>query len=767
MPKIPEKIKKALEDILRECKREDFEIYKAQIKEWKKLEEYWHGVQYLFWSERDQTWLSTEDINTRKSHFLEDDDEGNGPYYDYVLNIYRAHGEAIISALSAQLPTLRWVPDDADDSLDLLTARTKSKIGDLVQRHNNAAMIYLKGMFFLWNGGIVASYRYKDADLKYGTYTVPAYGMEERPTSKKVCPTCGYEQEAGDAAVPDSMGGDGGVNPERDVQALASSPVGLQEYAAPATNICPQCGSEMKEEEGSEQVPVQTGTKVLSKTRVKLRTFGPLSFKIPYHATNQDECDYLLLFLDSSKSNIKATLQPDFKESELTKTIDSDTIESVNRFSRTGYLYPDDPGMNTRDLSTITQAWFRPSRYWLIDDEKVRIDLFKRYPSGVHCTFVGKLDTLVDNDVTQPEDESLDKKWEIGQAGLSTYIHSDPIGKPLISVNDMENQLANLTMDTIDHSNPASFAEADVLNFDQYGKTESAPGYMYKAKAKQGQPLAASFHTLQRTTLSKEVPMFKNQLDQAGQFLVGSFPSIYGGPSEGKSRTFSEYQQSRAMALQRLMIVQKYAVDWWKRTVGGAVDIYAETVVEDQKFAQFQDGKYVNVWIRQSELLGKTGGVESESSESFPVSSIQKNALLMKFIELNNPFINSALYTPENARNLQDNLALNEFKIPGEAQRYKQAMEIDELSNSQPIDMMNPSVPIDPDVDDHAVHIATIKSLLVDPIGLDMKKTNPAGYLNCILHMKLHQNALMMQTLTMQHTAPPGVEPPSAEGAPE
>jgi hypothetical protein len=48
-----------------------------------------------------------------------------------------------------------------------------------------------------------------------------------------------------------------------------------------------------------------------------------------------------------------------------------------------------------------------------------------------------------------------------------------------------------------------------------------------------------------------------------------------------------------------------------------------------------------------------------------------------------------------------------------------------------------------------------------------MKKTNPAGYLNNILHMKAHQQALMVQTMSMQHMAPPGAEPPSAEGAPE
>ncbi len=725
-----DKIKTALEDILKECKKEDIEIYRSQVREWKKMEEYWRGIQYLFWSERDQTWLSTEDVNTRQG-FTDEETEDFGPFYDYVVNVYRAHGEAIISALSAQLPAMRWVPDDADDSEDVCTARTYDRIGDLVQRHNNAAMVYLKGIFFMWNGGLVASYRYKDADPKYGTYSVPEYGVEKVENVVNACPECGLEG----AAAP--------------------------------SETCPQCGTEMEEKKTTEQQPILRGEKTLPKTRTKLKIFGPLSIKIPYYATNQDECEYLLLFVDSSKSNIKATLQPDFRETELTKSIDSDTIESNDRFSRSGYLYPDDPNVDTRDLSTLTQAWFRPSRFWLVKDEKVRLELVKRFQDGVHCTFVGKKCELVNNEVVKPENESLAKRWEIGQAGLSSHIHSDPLGKPLMPIQDMENQLACLSMDVIDHSNPASFAESDAVNFDQYGKTEALPGYLYKAKGKPGQPLGASFYTMQRTVLSKDVTLFKTQLYQAGQFVVGSFPSIYGGPSEGKTRTFSEYQQSRAMALQRLMIVQKFAVDWWKRTMDGAVRMYVETVVEDQKFAKFVDGKYINVWIRQSELKGKVGGVESEASESFPVSSMQKNALLTKLIELNNPFINMALYTPENARNLQDNFALNEFKIPGEAQRFKQAMECDELTNSEPMNLTTPSVPIDPDVDDHAVHIAVIKGLLVDVVGLDMKKSNPAGYLNNILHMKQHMAILAVQTMAQQHASPPGQEPASAEPAVE
>lgn len=752
--KISDEIKKAFKTILKECKDEGREERKAQIKEWKRLEEYWRGIQHIFWSEREGAWLLASTGASPGSDYA-DDADNQGPLYDYVLNIYRAHGEAIISALSAKLPSLRFAPDDAEDSEDVITARTYSKIADLVQKHNNAVMVFLRGIFYLWNGGLVASYRYKDSDKKYGTYEVPEYDVQEQEKTSLTCPECNY-----------------------------SEPESQPELGVAQNTECPQCGSEMEPKTEKEKVPIQTGMQVLPKTRVKLSVFGPLQFKIPTIATKQDECSYILLFVDGTKSDIKSALIPDMKDCDLAKTIDGEVLESQDRFTKSGLLYPDDPEIEGNKLTTITQAWFRPSCYWKIKEENIRLELLEEYPEGVHVTFVGKQDHVVDEGPAVPVGEELDSRWDIGQAGLSTHIHSDPIGKPLLGVQDMENQVANMTMDVIDHGNPSSFADADAINFDQYGKTEALPGYLYKAKRRPGEAMAASFYTQPRVSLAKEVPLFKQQLDQASQFLVGSFPSIYGGPSEGKSRTFAEYQQSRAMALQRLQIVWQFIVDWWKRTMEGCVRMYVETVVQDERLVKFQDGSYINVWIRQSELKGKVGGVESDASDTFPISMMQKNALIQKLMELNNPFINSALYTPDNARIIQDVLALNEFKLPGETQRIKQVMELDELRKGQPeqtgpiADPMtgqqfpNPqplqsSVPIDPDVDDHAVHIQTCKSFLVDQIGLDLKQTNPMGYNNCVLHMKAHIQALQAQTMQNQPGSVPGQQPQTTQGAPQ
>ena len=47
--KISDELKDSLKEIAKSCKKEDEEIFKAMRRQWKKAEEFWKGVQYLFW----------------------------------------------------------------------------------------------------------------------------------------------------------------------------------------------------------------------------------------------------------------------------------------------------------------------------------------------------------------------------------------------------------------------------------------------------------------------------------------------------------------------------------------------------------------------------------------------------------------------------------------------------------------------------------------------------------------------------------------------
>jgi hypothetical protein len=104
-------------------------------------------------------------------------------------------------------------------------------------------------------------------------------------------------------------------------------------------------------------------------------------------------------------------------------------------------------------------------------------------------------------------------------------------------------------------------------------------------------------------------------------------------------------------------------------------------------------------------------------------------------------------------------LALNELKLPGEDQRVKQVLEIQELCKGEPVEESIPTVLPEPEVDDDAVHIAVMRNFLVSAVGLDLKRNNPPGYANCVAHLRLHQQALQLKSIQQFGGSPPGEEP--------
>jgi len=796
---LDDELKNSLKDIIKICENEDEFVRKAQIRTWKKNEEFWHGVQYLFWNEKDQTWISPQSGAAPNLGFSMEETQELGPFYDFVINIFLGHGQSIISALSAQVPAIKFLPDDGNDDKDIDTAKTFDKIAELVARHNDAKLKFIKTLFFLYINPLVAAYRYIDTDKKYGVYKVPVFQNQE--VEQKVCPICGAEIVGGDDEslnnAPVNLKSDESQDVEESNAPQHTSDEGIEGTEETGENqdteeinqeqeqelVCPNCGSLVEPQLVKKTIPIHAYDEDKPKSRVKYEIFGSLFVKIPVYAFDQDSCGYLGLYLDKPKDELVANFCYDEKgklDRELAKKIESEYMINQDRFARNEYQYPTGPEMENREMSTLIQYWLRPSKFNLEKDFDKREKLLETFPKGCKVVLIGKNKVFVSAD-----EEELDKRWTLGKAGLSTYVHGDPICQPLVPIQEMRNNLDNLIMDTIEHGIPSTFVDSEVLDFDAYGRFEALPGYMFKAKARPGKTLGESFFVEPKAQVPREVGTYRQALDKDAQFTVGSFPSLYGGPSEGKSRTLGEYQQSRQQALQRLMLIWVYVADFYRRNMEEMCRMFAEMMIEDEYFTKLSsNGNYITVWIKKSQLAGKIGGVESEASDQFPMSIQQIQIFLEKFIELNNPQINAALYAPENRKVLQDYFMLNKLKMPGRNQIYKQVVEINKMLNGVenpltgqktygPIAVPNPqnpgqtinqsSVPIDPLVDDDAIHISELKDFMTDDIGLDLKDQQPLIYADLEAHLKAHQLNLQLKTMTQFESSPPGEAPDTTE----
>lgn len=696
---LPDELQVCLKEIIAQYEREDGWVRKQQIKLWKKNDEFWHGIQFIFWSESRQDWISP--IDTRWFQQEEGREEAEGPFYDFVANIYRAHGEAVIAALGAQVPGVRFPPDDADDENDISTSEVYNKIADLILRHNRFKILFLHALFLLWNQGLVFAYHAPRFDKSFGETNVPNYD------DSMVCEACGHREP------------------------LTTESEAIDGMA------CPECGEPMK------KTQTLAGNSKVPKSRVMIDLYGPLFVKVAYQVSNFKETPYTILNQDRHKAFLKHIFP------HCADAIDEDKGEQglYERMARTPSSYS---SYNTidenRDQMTHKRAWLR---YWAFESlpkskEKEKKKLQKLFPDGCRVEFVGTKYACSRN-------EDMDKYWSVGKCGLSQFIHSDPMGQPLIPIQELTNVHLNLTEETIEHGIPSSFADPRVLNFQVYSRHEARPGMVYPARPNAGQRLQDAFYESSRATLSKEVAEFSDALEKLGQFVVGSFPSIYGGAAEGKSRTASEYNLSRQMALQRLSITWALVSDWVARLVEQCVHQFVENMIEDEHYVVKDDANknnYVNVWIRRAELTGEVGEVEPESSDTFPLSMPQKAQSLMKLIEMNNEAINVALFHPSNRKLLAQYLGNSDFVIPDEVQRSKQAREIQSMVKGTPVQ-------VDELVDNHAVHAEYLREYLADAPGMEIKATNPKAYAMLEEHLKEH----IMQLVATPPPPPPGILP--------
>ena len=420
---------------------------------------------------------------------------------------------------------------------------------------------------------------------------------------------------------------------------------------------------------------------------------------------------------------------------------------------------------------TVNNWWLRPSSFNVLGNEDDVKTLKEEYPDGAKLV-------LVNDEWAEDENENLDDCWTLLKNPMADYIHYYPLGSLLVSVQDITSDMISLILQTIEHGIQQTFADPSVLNFEKYRQAEAMPGGVYPAVAKTGKQLSDGFFETRTATLSQEVMPFFQQIQSLGQTVSGAQPALFGGNLAG-SRTASEYSMSRAQALQRLQNTWKMFTFWWKTVFAKVIPMYIKEIREDEKSVERdQQGNFINVFIRKAELEGKIGRIELEANENLPITWSQRKDVYMQLLDSQNPHILEALASPENIKSLAEAIGLDDFIVPGEADRQKQYEEIKLLINSEPIlqppdemqmieaqlsgmpppeDIEVSSIEIDPDLDNHDIEAEICRIYLVSDAGRLLRTENPVGYKNVLLHMKAHmeiiKQAMQQQQMVQEQQA--------------
>ncbi len=720
--KVSEDIQRLLKTVVDECDKEDKSVRERQIRMWRRLKLFWEGTQNVYWSEIAHDWRVFEQST---------DDQAA---YDKPINIFRAYLESIIAALSVVVPPVKCYPDDADNTLDLATAKAGDKIIQLVSRHNDVSLLYVHALFLYCTEGMVACYTYPKEDEKYGTYEEKKYKDENETHELSACPNCGHTINDS-VTQPNSSLSNNISQLNMDVENENESD--KEDEFQPEQELCPACMNLVNPQITKQDFVVTrlVGITKKPKSRICMEAYGGTNVKIPNYAKKQSQCPYLIYSYEDHYANALERFEDLHENIDLLKQIQAGSYNEYDAWAR---LSPQYQGEYPINVVTIKQAWIRPASYNILNDKDDIEKLRKKFPDGAKVSYVNDQFAEVCN-------ESLDDCWTITYNPLSDYLHHDPVGMLLTSVQEIINDLISLRIQTIEHGIGQTFADPAVLNFKAYEQTEVTPGGIFPATPKSGKGMNEGFHELRTATLSAEVAPFAQEIQSMGQLVSGATPSIFGGQLSGVGgETASGYSMSRAQAMQRLQNTWKIFIVWWKTIYGKVVPMYIKEAKDDEHdVQQDKDGNFINVFIRKAELEGKIGKIELEANENLPLTWNQTKDIIMNLMQGQNPLIQAFLSSPENLPILREAIGLTDFYVPGEDDREKQYDEIKLLLNSEPIPSSDgneeSSIPIDPDYDNHAIEFEICRKWAVSEAGRQAKTDNQNGYRNVLLHGKMHQ----------------------------
>lgn len=735
-----EKVQRLLKSVVDHFDKEDTTVRERQIRTWRRLKLFWEGFQKAWYSEVAHDWRIWDDQ-------LESDTDQ--AYYDKPINVFRAYLESIIAALSVTVPPIKCFPDDADNPLDLSTARAGDKIAKLVYRHNDVHLLWLHSLFIYCTEGMVACYGYPKEDESYGTYDKKEYENVDEVHQYSKCPECGYTIDD-TMMTPEMVAFKTKLDQNADKFQPDNDDVPIQDIIQnEGTDICPACMMIIAPVLSQETLVVTRliGITKEPKSRICLEAYGGLYVKVAQYAKKQSDTPYLGFSYETHYAN--AIERYDHLQGKKW-TEEANKIKASagprNPYEEWGRLSPQYQGEYPLNVVTVRNFWLRPAAFNILS-EKEDIDMLKKmYPNGAKVV-------LINDEFAEACNEALDDCWTLTYNPLSDYIHHDPLGLLLVSIQEITNDLNSLILQTIEHGIGQTFADPAVLNFNAYRQMESTPGGVYEATPKSGKSISDGFHEVKTATLSPEVMPFAGNIQSLAQLVSGALPSLFGGAVEGGG-TASEYSMSRAQALQRLQNTWKMFTIWWKQIFGKVIPMYIEEVQDDERDVErTKDGGFINVFIKKAELEGKIGKIELEANENLPLTWSQQKDIIMQLLNAGNPEILAILGAPENLPAIREHIGLTDFFVPGEDAVVKAYDDIKLLLNSAPLPTGDPMMPevssveINPTFDNLEITFEITRKWVISEAGRQAKLENPEGYRNVLLYGTMAKNFAMLKAM--------------------
>src|SRR5277367_2720550 len=190
---LPERLQAALRRLVLQYSFESESTRRQEVRRIKQAHQFWRGLQYVWWNERDQNWHLPFEQKLSDGSSLED-----LPRYEFVTNIYQAFGLSLVSVLSQDVPRVRFFPSSAQAEEDVAAAKAATEVAQLVERNNRVGNLIVEEAFSLWTDGKVGAYvRFVVDGQRFGFHPETEIAAREVKVGDDVyvCPDCGAEKK--------------------------------------------------------------------------------------------------------------------------------------------------------------------------------------------------------------------------------------------------------------------------------------------------------------------------------------------------------------------------------------------------------------------------------------------------------------------------------------------------------------------------------------------------------------------------------------------
>jgi hypothetical protein len=798
---LPERSQEALRRLVMEFGTESEVSRRQEIRRIKQAHQFWRGLQYLWWDERDQNWHLPFEQKLVDNSSVED-----LPRYEFVTNIYQAFGLSLIAVLSQDVPRVRFFPSSAQAEEDVAAAKAATEVSALVERNNRIGNLIVDEAFNLWTDGKVGAYvRFVVDGQRFGFHPETEIGAREVRVGGDcyVCPECGEEtegkddgeeekqilrsaqddnvkkrqrQESGGAAGVASGENEGNGNGKGEERSLVASLARdnnerqkQRQHAARSARddgekqmqdqaaCCLHCGAVLSEEDfvAAEVITVpaaQTRLRVPNGQEV-ITIVGGLELKTPPWAGEMHEYPYLQWNMEVHQARLRAAYP------HAADKIGPPVASGTQEYERLARLAQSQGGPLTEggdfniNLITFQRTWLRPWAFFALDDKALRDELLQLFPDGAYVAFAGDA-------YCESRNENMDDHWRVLHALPGDGSSGRPaLGDSLISVQERFNTLSNLQIETYEYGIPPIYADSEVLDFDSLQNQTAEPGAHYPARAKPGQSLAAGFFQPEAAQVPPDLAEHAASLmGPVAQFLTGAFPALFGGAMSNND-TAAGYSMARDQAMGRIGLVWRRMKFFHADIMLLAVDCFRRNRPNDVEVTLLGAGAaFESQWIRLADLKGNLFSYP-ETDEQYPTLWSQQRAVLLQLLANPDPQLQAVLAHPENMALIKRLIGLEEFVIPDEESRTKQYREIAQMVGEAPVvrrdegsgvELMLPSVLPDEFADNHAVELEICMRWFSSDAGQVAKIDAPAGYANVRAHAMFHREYLLKQQRVAQ-----------------